>query len=216
MNRLLLLLSAALLVAAAPASAQTPLDPSATVSVTIEPGPMNVNAGGTHQMPFDVAMTVDNLLCPNAVTGRVGLAVEHFPSPLPEYTATVPDAFEFDVPAGAHSGLGGTAVSASGSLVLDLNIAANALQDHEHTFRIIATLDAASLSGCTTVAALPEATAQADHAVYTVPEPEPEDASTTMETTGGDAGGEGEDSPAPALLAPLALIGAALVARRRS
>lgn len=204
---------AAILLAAVPVQAQG-VAPTSAVTVDLDPGPAGIPLGGSHEFPFQVTLELANVLCPQAATATVTLAIKDLPSPLRGVEGTVPPSLSFAVPQGAT--LAGSTYSETMEATLSINVTTESLPDHEHTFEVTASFDG-TLQGCQSAGAIPSAEGTGQHQIKTGPAPaagQARGAQTASSTPTSDGG----DKKAPGAEMPLLVLGVAalaMFARRR-
>ena len=218
MLRLLATVLLAVFVAAVPVQAQS-VTPTSSIAVGLNPGPVGIPLGGGHEFPFQVTLTLANIVCTQPATAAVALSIKDLPSPLNGVKATVPATLTFDVPQGNYAtGVPGLSpYEESLDATLSINVTAEALPNHEHTFEVTASFDG-TLQGCQAGSAIPSAEGTGEHKIKTGPASaagsQARGATQTPSSSGTDAGGK--DAPAlPALALAVAVLVAA-VARRRA
>lgn len=132
----------ALLLLAPAAMAQVPEVSTASVTIGVPAGPDVVPLGGNLERLVSVDLKLNNVFCPNEVTGAVSLSVADIPSALPGVqTKMTPSEVPFTLAAGASNH------AVTGEATLNISVAATTLGDHEHGFNITATFNPSSLSG---------------------------------------------------------------------
>lgn len=198
---------------AVPTQAQAPT-PTSEIVVDLEPGPAGIPLGASHEIPFQVQLTLSNIACTQAATATVTLAVADKPSPLNGVKGTVPATLTFSVPQGNYGIL---PVSAPFEQTVDatlaINVTTEALANHEHTFQVTGNFDG-SLSGCQSAGPIPAAEGSAEHQIKTGPaaaQGAARGASQSQSQTTGSGGGS-KDAPGPEL--PLILLAVGLIALR--
>lgn len=217
MLRLLATTLAVALVSALPVQAQS-ATPTSSIEVALDPGPAGIPLGGAHEFPFQVTLTLANIVCTQAATATVTLSIKDLPSPLNGVKGTVPPSLAFSVPQGNYAtGVPGVSpYEETLDALLSINVTAEALPNHEHTFEVTAAFDG-PLSGCQGAGAIPTAEGTGQHQIKTGPALATGQArgaqSSGASTT--DSGGGGKD--APGFEVPLLAVGviAALLARRQ-
>lgn len=217
MLRLLAAALAVVLVAALPVQAQS-ATPTSSVAVDLDPGPTGVPLGGDHAFPFRITLALANIVCTQAATATVTLSIKDLPSPLNGVKGTVPGTLAFNVPQGNYgAGVPGLSpYQQAMDATLAINVSAEALANHAHTFEVTAAFDG-QLSGCQGAGAIPSAEGTGQHQIKTGPARAAGQArgaqSSGSSTT--DSGGGGKDAPGFEL--PLLAIGVitALLARRQ-
>lgn len=205
------------LVAGIPVQAQS-VTPTSSIAVDVNPGPVGIPLGGAHQFPFQVTLTLANIVCTQAATATVTLSIKDLPSPLNGVKGTVPGTLAFNIPQGNYAtGVPGLSpYEQAMDATLAINVTTEALPNHEHTFEVTAAFDG-QLSGCQGTGAIPSAQGMSQHQIKTGPALATGQArgaqSSGSSTT--DSGGGGKDAPGFEL--PLLALGviAALLARRQ-
>lgn len=216
MRRLTGLALLALLALAVPTQAQAPT-PTAAVAVDLDPGPAGIPLGATHEIPFQVRLTLSNIVCTQAATATVALAVADKPSPLNGVTGTVPPTVAFTVPQGNYGVLPVSApFDETAEATLTISVTNASLPDHQHTFAVTGTFDG-TLSGCQGAAAVPPAEGSAEHQIQTGPARAQGAARGATQTQGtASSGGDGGGKGIPGLEAPVLIaLALGLVAMRR-
>lgn len=214
MLRLLAAVLATLMVAALSAQAQG-VTPTSSVEVDLDPGPVGIPLGGSHEFPFQVTLELGNIACPQASTATVTLAIKDLPSPLRGVQGAVPATLAFAVP--MSTSLGGLSTySETMDATLSINVTTESLPDHEHTFEVTASFDG-TVQGCQAAGAIPTAEGTGQHMIKTGPASaagtQVRGATQTPSSTG--AANDGKDAPAlPALALAVAVLVAAVVRRR--
>ena len=215
--RLITAFLVAVTVGTLPAQAQG-VTPTSSVEVDLEPGPVGIPLGGSHEFPFQVTLELGNIACPQPSTATVTLSIKDLPSPLRGVQGTVPATLAFDVPMSA-SFAGLSTYRQTLDAQLSINVTPESLPDHEHTFEVTASFDG-TLPGCQAAGAIPTAQGTSEHKIKTGPASavgtQVRGASQSPSSSG--AAGDGKDAPAlPALaLAVAVAVLAAAVARRRA
>lgn len=213
MRRTVLVLLA-LLALAMPTQAQAPT-PTSEIVVDLEPGPAGIPLGASHEIPFQVQLTLSNIACTQAATATVTLSVADKPSPLNGVKGTVPATLTFSVPQGNYGILPVSApFEQTVDAILAINVTTEALANHEHAFQVTGEFDG-SLSGCQGAGPIPGAEGSAEHQIKTGP-PLAQGAArgATQSTTNTGSSGGGRSAPGLGLPA-LVAVAAALVALRR-
>lgn len=217
MLRLLATALAVVLVAALPVQAQS-VTPTSSIAVDLDPGPAGIPLGGAHEFPFQVTLTLANIVCTQAATATVTLSIKDLPSPLNGVQGTVPGTLAFNVPQGNYgAGVPGLSpYEKAMDATLAINVTAASLPNHEHTFEVTAAFDG-QLSGCQGASAIPAAEGMGQHQIKTGPALAAGQArgaqSSGPSTTDSGSGGKN----APGFELPLLALGviAALLARRQ-
>lgn len=194
--------------------------PQVTLAADVPAGPVDIELGGSHDVPFDVVLTLRGVLCTSASQIRVPISVKDKPSPLagvrgvPEPTEMV-----FDVPAGQYSS---QAFSKSAAGTLAISVASDAMASHEHTFEVVASYAGGTLSGCQGTGAAPAAEGRGSHAIMTGSARGGGSASSGTHVMEDGSTMEGEMQPAssnktpgPGLALAIGAVVLALVMRRR-
>jgi MYXO-CTERM domain-containing protein len=205
----------AALLAAMPVQAQAP-NAASSVEIDLDAGPVGIPLGGGHEFPFQITLSLSNVVCTQASTATVALSIEDKPSPLNGVKATVPATLTFDVPQGNYlAGVPGTSpFSGTQDVLLSINVSADAPADHEHAFAVTGTYNG-QLTGCQPIGTMPTAEGTAEHQIKTGPATAQGTAARGASQTQSTAPSNGDSKGAPAL--PwLALVGVlAVVALRR-
>ncbi|MHB1260192.1 MAG: hypothetical protein ACYC2H_00605 [Thermoplasmatota archaeon] len=201
-----------------PAQAQAPT-PTSAVAVELEPGPVGIPIGGSHSFPFQVKLTLANLVCNQASTATVTLSIKDLPSPLNGVQGTVPPTLAFSVPMGNYaSGVPGLSpYEQSMHATLSINVTTESLPNHEHTFEVKASFDG-ELTGCQGAGAIPSAEGTGQHQIKTGPAPAGGQARGAQSSGSSTADSGGGDKKAPGVDMPLLALGVAalaMLARRR-
>lgn len=218
MHRIAALAMLALLAAALPTQAQAPT-PTSAVAITLDPGPAGIPLGMTHEIPFQVKLTLSNLACTQAATATVALSVTDRPSPLNGVKATAPATVAFTVPQGNYGVLPVSApYEQTVDATLSISVAAEALPDHDHAFDVKGSFDGA-VSGCQGAGPTPPAEGSALHQIKTGPaaaQGTARGATQSQGPSGAGAGADGGSKGAPGPGTPaLAVLAMAVAAWRR-
>ena len=216
MLRLLATALAAVLVAAFPIQAQS-VTPTSSIAVDLDPGPAGIPLGGAHEFPFQVTLTLANIVCTQAATATVNLSIKDLPSPLNGVKGTVPGTLAFNVPQGNYgAGIPGLSPYAQAmEATLAINVTTEALPNHEHTFEVTAAFDG-QLNGCQGAGAIPSAEGMGQHQIKTGPALAAGQA-RGAQSSGSSTTDSGGGKNAPGFELPLLALGviAALLARRQ-
>ena len=160
---------AAVLLSALPAQAQG-VTPTSSVALDLDPGPVSIPLGASHEIPFQVKLTLSNLACTQAATATVTLSVKDKPSPLNGVKGMAPATLTFNVPQGNY--LSGVPASSPyeqrADATLSINVTTEALANHEHAFEVTGKFDG-TLSGCQGAGTIPSAEGSAEHQIKTGP-----------------------------------------------
>lgn len=213
MRRITGLVLLVLVALAAPAQAQTPT-PTSAVAIELDPGPAGIPLGGSHDMPFQVKLTLSNIVCTQAAMATVALAVADKPSPLNGVKGTAPATVTFTIPQGNY-GVASSPFEETADAALMINVTSESLPNHEHTFEVTGTFEG-TLTGCQGAGPIPRAEGSAEHQIKTGPAPAQGAARGATQTQGTGTSGDGGSKDAPGLEAPILLAMAiGLVALRR-
>ncbi len=209
--RLLAAVGTLFVLGALPAQAQG-VAPTSVVEIDVDPGPAGIPLGMSHDIPFQVTLELSNIVCPQAATATVTLAIKDLPSPLRGVQGNVPATLAFEVPMSAS--IAGSAYQQTMDATLSINVTAESLPDHEHTFEVTATFDG-TLQGCQAAGAIPSAEGSAQHKIKTGPAAAAGVArgATASTSTSPDSGSKGAPAPTALLLVAAVLV-AAMVRRR--
>lgn len=211
MLRLLAAVVTAGIVAALPAQAQG-VTPTSSLAVNLEPGPVGIPLGGGHEFLFEVTLALGNIVCPQASTATVALAIADLPSPLRGVQGTVPATLAFEVPMSAS--IAGSAYQQTMDATLSINVTTESLPDHEHTFEVTATFDG-TLQGCQAAGAIPSAEGTGQHKIKTGPAAAAGAARGASVSTPASPDSDSKEAPGPTLPLLLAVVMFAALARRR-
>jgi len=206
-------LAAVLLLVAIPAAqAQTPANP--TVTVTLETGaPPTIALGETGTVKVNVKLDTNYIFCQNPGTMSVGIAITD--AGLPGVTATAPSSIDIPIKANVGQASAQTTSSGNATLLLTVTVAKSTTPDHDHAFTITASTPATTPSGCQTLTTMPPPVSKAtkDASIRTGP------ALAMSGTMTGTSGSDTSSSTKKSFFVPLQLeIGILLVAgllRRR-
>lgn len=195
--------------------------PVASLALSLPAGPVEIPLGGGHAVPLEVTLALENLVCPQASTATVALAVRDLPSPLAGVRASAADV-AIEIPPGAYPST--NPFSGTGQGALDIQVGSDALSEHAHEFEVTAAFTGGTPAGCVAAGSFPAAEAVANHRIVTGPSPSAAGpAPTTADAPApGASSGNGPGAPAPrstpgpglALLAGAAAA-AAMALRRR-
>ena len=210
-----LLASALLLVSLPAASAQAA--PEVDLSIALPPGPVTIELGGSHEVPFEVSLTLRGVVCASASQVKVPLTVKDKPSPLAGVSATAdPTELVFDVPSGQYTS---TPFTQTAESVLTIDVASSAPASHQHAFEVVAAFAGGVPSGCQGTGTAPASEARATHAIVTgsaPPAATPPHQMGDGSTMGGGAMNETKnDTPGPGVFVALLAVLIGLAARRR-
>lgn len=173
----------------APAAAAQSVGPTASLALSLPAGPTTIPLGGTHQLPFDVKLTLNNIVCAQDGNATVTFAVKDVPSPLTGVKGMVMAPASFKVPAGAYAA--GTAFTGTASSMLHIQVGTDAPPDHTHVFQVTGAFDG-NVAGCTPVGgSMPAAQAAGNHTIVTGPA----GAAAPGSATGPGAGPGGAGAP---------------------
>lgn len=194
--------------------------PQIGLAMDIPAGPADIELGGSHDVPFEVTLTLRGVVCTSASQVRVPIMVTDKPSPLAGVRATPePAEFVFDVPAGQYSS---AAFSKTASGTLAIMVSSDAMASHEHTFEVIASYPGGTPSGCQGTGAAPAAEGKGEHAILTGSARDSGPASPSMHVMedgskmeGNMESAEANKTPGPGLALALGAIVLAFVVRRR-
>ena len=217
MRSLLASLASALVLGLVP-SALGQTAPEASLAVSLPSGPAEVALGSSHDVGFDVTLTLRNLVCASTATVRIPLSVKDQPSPLAGVKGTpTPAELVFDVPPGSYSS---SPYSKTASANLRVAVDASGPAEHEHAFVVTATYAGGLPTGCQGAGQLPAADASGTHAIVTGkaagatngPTHQMGDG-TTM--GGAEHAGSSQETPMPGLVLVLVALLAVGLLRRR-
>lgn len=201
---------------ALPAQAQG-VAPTSSVAVDLDPGPVGIPLGGSHEFPFQVTLSLANLACTQATTAIVALSIKDLPSPLNGVKGTVPVTLTFDVPQGnyAAGAPGLSPYEETMDAQLSINVSATALADHQHTFEVTASFDG-TVTGCQGLGAVPAAEGTGEHQIKTGPSSAAGTAARgATVSTSASPEGDSKGAPAPAIPLLFAAVALAALVRRR-
>jgi len=172
-------------------------------------GPAEIGLGGSHDVAFNVRLSLAGLACTQDAVVSVNLDVNDLPSPLTGIDGSPMEArMNFTIPQGNYVL---QPFEARRENMLHIRVAADALPEHDHRFEVVARSEAGTPDGCFAANALPAAEDSSTHAIRTGPAPTAE--SPEVEAGRTEPGAPASrDTPAPLALMPLLL--AALLARR--
>lgn len=194
------------------ALAQAPaLAPSATVSLSLPPGPDLVALGTNRSVEVQVTFTVQNVACPSTAQATVRLSLLDQPNIMAGISSHLgAQTLTFNVTGPAQ--YASAPFSQTLATTLSYSIHPLARGDHDHAFNVTASYDG-SLAGCTVApgSALPGSSAHGLHRIHTGPSSVPTQVPSTPSPTRTSAKGSPSLASAPCLAA-LAL---ALALRRR-
>jgi MYXO-CTERM domain-containing protein len=216
MLRLSLLVGLSLLAFLPGSAAQA--TPDVDLAIDLPPGPVEIELGDSHDVPFEVSLTLRGVVCTSASQVRIPLSVKDKPSPLDGVRATpTPAEVVFDVPAGQYTS---NAFSKSVESVLAVSVAASAPAAHEHSFEVLAAFAGGVPSGCQGTGTAPAAEARAAHAIVTGGGAGASSSGTHQMEDGTTMEGEAmsepsKDTPGPGVFAALLALLAGFALRRR-
>lgn len=152
------------------ASAQAPA-PATRVTVRLPAGPVTIELGAQHEIPFSVTFTAANFACTQAAAVTLPLTVAGTPSELPTVMAHAsPPNVDFTIPAGiyqdtATAGNGPYNKTVEGKFII--MVAPDAPPNHQHAFTLSASFTGGTPSGCAASSDLPKAMGSAKHQLVT-------------------------------------------------